>query len=78
MHRPNALPTGHWANLPSTKTASSPQDGATTFLKSPFPETVLRPGAGMSSNSATKPASAPALGGRRTPVEACRDENDRC
>lgn len=64
MHHPNALPTGQRANLPVDKTASSPRDGATTALKSPSPETVWRPGAGMSSNSATKPASAPALRGR--------------
>lgn len=78
MHRPNALPTGQWANLPLDKDGELASGWATTALKSPSPETVWRPGVGMSSNSATKPASAPDLGGRRTPVEACRDENDRC
>lgn len=77
MHRPNACPPPSGPIFPLTKTASSLRDGATTALKSPSPKTVWRPGAGMSSNAATEPASAPALGGRRTPVEAC-DENDRC
>jgi hypothetical protein len=77
MHRPNALPMVSGPIFPSTKTASSPWDGATTALKTASPETVWRPGAGMSSNSATKPASAPLLGDGEHLLRPCRDGHDR-